>query len=56
MFQYAYVKALSLRNKEKFTLDISEFEHYKLHKYGLEVFAIDKSYAAQNKVPFYENI
>lgn len=56
MFQYAYIKALSLKNKQKFTLDISEFEQYTLHKYCLEVFAIDKNYCSKDEIPFYENI
>jgi hypothetical protein len=54
MFQYAYVKALSLRNKQDFKLDISWFEQYKLHAYGLELFNIEKRYASNRDIPLYE--
>lgn len=55
MFQYAYVKALSLKNKKNFKLDILWFEQYKLHKYCLEFFDIEKRYASKYEIPFYEN-
>lgn len=56
MFQYAYVKAQSLRNKQDFRLDISGFEYYKLHKYCLEIFDIEKKYSSKNMIPFYEKL
>jgi len=56
MFQYAYIKVLSLKNKTDFKLDISWFEQYKLHKYSLEYFNIKKSYATKNEIHFYENL
>lgn len=56
MFQYAYIKALSLKNKQGFKLDILWFEQYKLHKYCLEFFNIEKNYTKKNEIPFYENI
>ena len=40
MFQYAIAKAFSLETKRKFKLDISIFEWYKLHNYGLHHFNI----------------
>jgi hypothetical protein len=53
MFQYAFAKALSLRNKVDFKLDISEFKIY-FRKYELEIFNIEKKYALKNEIPFYE--
>lgn len=54
MFQYAFIKALSLRNKTDFKIDIHWFEKYKLHKYCLEFFNIEKNYSLKNEIPFYE--
>ncbi len=56
MFQYTFIKALSLKNSVDFKLDISWFEQYKLHKYCLEFFNIEKKYCSKNEIPFYENI
>jgi len=55
MFQYAFIKALSLRNKVDFKLDISWFNTY-FRPYELEIFDIEKKYATKNDVPFYEKI
>lgn len=56
MFQYAYIKSLSLRQKKEFKLDISWFKHYTLHKYCLEFFDIQKTYATTHDTPWYEHI
>lgn len=56
MFQYAYIKALSLKSKSSFSIDISWFDYYKLHKYSLDIFNIDKNYAKQKEIPLYENL
>jgi len=55
MFQYAFIKALSLRSKTDFKLDISEYETY-FRPYELEIFNIQKIYAKEDEVPFYEKI
>lgn len=44
MFQYAIAKAFSLELKRKFKLDISIFEWYKLHNYGLHHFNIQADF------------
>lgn len=56
MFQYAYIKALSLKNKTEFQIDINSFKKYKLHKYCLDFFSIENKYSNKNKIPFYEKI
>lgn len=55
MFQYAFIKALSLRNKKDFSLDISEYKTY-FRPYELEIFNIEKKYANKNELPFYESL
>ncbi len=55
MFQYAYVKALSLRNKQDFKLDFFEYKTY-FRPYELEIFDIEKNYASKKQTPFYENL
>ncbi len=54
MFQYAFIKALSLRNNVEFKLDLSPYEYYKLRPYELDIFDIKKNYAKINEIPFYE--
>ena len=50
MFQYAIAKAFSLETKKPFKIDISIFEWYKLHKYGLHHFNIvPKFYIPESK-------
>ena len=44
MFQYAIAKAFSLETKRPFQLDISIFEWYKLHNYGLHHFNIQPEF------------
>ena len=44
MFQYAIAKAFSLETKRPFKLDISIFESYKLHNYGLHHFNIQSNF------------
>ena len=55
MFQYAFIKALSLRNKCDFRLDISDYRTY-FRPYELEIFDIEKKYAPNKDLPFYERI
>jgi hypothetical protein len=44
MFQYAIAKAFSLETKRPFKLDISIFESYKLHDFGLHHFNIQSNF------------
>ncbi len=44
MFQYAIAKAFSLETKRPFQLDISIYESYKLHNYGLNHFNIQSNF------------
>ena len=44
MFQYAIAKAFSLETKRPFKLDISIFESYKLHNFGLHHFNIQSNF------------
>lgn len=44
MFQYAIAKAFSLQTKREFKLDISIFECYKLHNYGLHHFKLESNF------------
>lgn len=44
MFQYAIAKAFSLETKRPFQLDISIFEWYKLHNYGLHHFKLQPQF------------
>lgn len=55
MFQYAYIKALSLKNNTDFKLDISEYKRY-FRPYELEIFNIEKNYSKENEIPFYNNL
>jgi len=54
MFQYAFIKALYLRNNVDFKLDLSPFGYYKTWPYELENFNIEKKYATKSDIPFYE--
>lgn len=42
LFQYAMAKSLAIEKKQKFSIDTSSFEHYKLHHYALNHFNIQK--------------
>jgi len=54
MFQYAFIKTLSLRNKVDFKLDISWFDNYlNIRPYELEIFNIERKYIKYNDLPFY---
>ncbi len=55
MFQYAFIKALSLRNKVDFKLDISDYKTY-FRPFELELFNIDKNYAEPREIPFYQRL
>lgn len=56
LFQYAYIKALSLRTKQKFLLDISSFQYYKLHNFSLDCFNIEKNYTMSSHIPRYNKL
>lgn len=56
MFQYAFIKALSLRNDTDFKLDLSPFKYYKTWPYELENLNIEKKYAKIDEIPFYLRI
>lgn len=56
MFQYALGKSIAKKHHIPFCLDTSIFEKYKLHKYCLEVFNIDKNYAWKKGIPFYQYV
>lgn len=50
LFQYAAAKALAIEKKQDLFLDVSRFESYDLHAYGLNHFkAITKEYKTPNK-------
>ena len=55
MFQYAFVKALSLRNRINYKLAITSYKKY-FRSYELEIFDIDKNYANESEIPFYERM
>ena len=42
MFQYAMAKSLAIIKNDKFSIDVSSFETYKLHHYALDHFNIEK--------------
>ena len=46
LFQYAIGKRLAVINDTELVLDISSFEKYKLHNYGLMNFNIDAKIAS----------
>jgi len=45
MFQYACARAAAQRSGTRLLLDLSSFERYKLHRYGLDGFCIDAASA-----------
>lgn len=50
LFQYAAAKVLALETKQKFFIDVSQFESYKLHNYALNHFnVISKTYKKPNR-------
>lgn len=55
MFQYSFIKALSLRNKIDFKIDVSKYKTY-FRAYELELFNIEKVYAERKDIPWYENL
>ncbi|MCF6129915.1 alpha-1,2-fucosyltransferase [Flavobacterium sp. AS60] len=44
LFQYAVAKSLAIEKNQKFALDISGFETYKLHNYSLQHFNIQSNF------------
>jgi len=55
MFQYAFIKALSLRNKTNFKLNTFDYKTY-FRPLELELLHIEKKYANFNEIPFYERL
>jgi len=55
MFQYAYIKALSLRTNSNLLLDLHEYKTY-FRSFDLECFAIQKRYCKHSDLPWYENL
>jgi len=53
MFQYAFVKALSLKNNVDFKLDVLSYKTG-FRRYWLEVFNIERNYASNDEIPWYE--
>lgn len=53
LFQYAVAKKLALHHNVEVLFDITPFESYKLHKYSLEYFNIDKKFATKNDIDFF---
>ena len=53
MFQYAVAKALALEKKQELRIDVSRFDNYTLHNYGLNNFNIkSKPYNKPNKYKY----
>jgi len=51
MFQYAIAKAISLKHKQSFKLDISAYETYSLHNgYRLNIFNIEENIACEEDI------
>lgn len=53
MFQYSFIRALSLWNNEKFLLDT---HNLKDRPYSLNIFNIQEKFATKKHIPWYENI
>jgi len=51
LFQFAIGKQLSILNNCKLKLDISSYNHYTLHDYGLNHFNIAENIATKSEVP-----
>lgn len=53
MFQYAFARALALKNNAELKLDILDFKNYEFHNYSLNNFSIQETYATKAEVaPF----
>ena len=50
LFQYALGRNLAQKNNTELKLDISGFEEYKLHKYGLHHFNIEENIATTKEI------
>ena len=50
MFQYAIGRSLSLRNGHELKLDITEFDHYKLRSFDLNLFDIESHVASKDEI------
>jgi len=55
MFQYAFAKALSLRNNVDFALNIFDYKTY-FRSLELDIFSIENKYASSKEIPFYEKL
>ncbi|MBU2539052.1 MAG: alpha-1,2-fucosyltransferase [Proteobacteria bacterium] len=50
MFQFAAGRQLAARHKTVVKMDISDFENYNLHDYGLSVFNINELFASKEEI------
>jgi len=50
LFQYAAARRLSLLHRTTLKLDISHFDHYKLHAYALKHFSIQEKFARPEEI------
>lgn len=53
MFQYAFIRALALKHRSKFRLNIFDYTTY-FRPFELDILNIKKNYASFLQVPFYE--
>lgn len=56
MFQYAFIRALSLRNGGVFLLDKSYLDKRDKRHYELNIFNIQAPFAKNDEIPWYENL
>ena len=57
MFQYAYIRALSLRTNNPFLLDVKEYDYYKYRNYELwELFNIKWNICKDENLKFYQRL
>ena len=54
MFQYAFGKYLSIKNKTDLKLDITDYNTDKLRKYELNKFHINQPFAKESEIPLYK--
>ena len=50
LFQYATARRLALLRQAQLRLDVTPFEHYKLHSYALQAFRIQETFATPEEI------